>query len=123
MPVIHADCPLLGRLVLLILLVVAMPHIALPEGTPDGPTPLPSCAACPDRAAPLCALPQGNVLAWSGYIGVGGTSVIPERTAERFGLAYFAYDLSKHLKRGHRGISNLDNESGVEVFDNWAATP
>jgi len=32
---------------------------ALPEGTPDGPTPLPSCAACPDRAAPLCALPQG----------------------------------------------------------------
>jgi hypothetical protein len=39
---------------------------ALPAGPPDGPTPLPSCAACPDRAAPLCALLQGAAGGGSG---------------------------------------------------------
>jgi porin len=62
-------------------------------------------------------------IAWSGYIGLGGTSLIPDRELDRFGVAYFKYGFSDHLKAGLSPVFNLDNESGVEVFYNWAAMP
>jgi porin len=64
-----------------------------------------------------------NPLEWSGYVGIGGTSFIPGREEDRFGIAYFKYGLSEHLKEGLAPIVNLDDESGLEVFYNWAATP
>jgi porin len=64
-----------------------------------------------------------NPLRWGGYIGLGGTSFIPGREDDRFGVGYFKYGLSEHLKEGLASIVNLDDESGVEIFYNWAATP
>jgi porin len=62
-------------------------------------------------------------IAWSGYVGIGGTSFLPGRDDDRFGVAYFNYGFSKHLKDGLSPVFNLNDESGVEVFYNWAATP
>src|ERR1700730_7392579 len=41
-----------------------------------------------------------NPIQWSGFIGLGGTSFIPDRPEDRFGIAYFHNGLSGHLKDG-----------------------
>ena len=64
-----------------------------------------------------------NPLDWVGYVGLGGNSFIPGRELDRFGVAYFHYGISEDLKEGLAPILDLDDESGVEVFYNFAATP
>jgi porin len=64
-----------------------------------------------------------NPLDWVGYVGVGGSSPIPGRELDRFGVAYFHYGISEDLKDGLEPIADLEDESGMEVFYNWAATP
>jgi porin len=64
-----------------------------------------------------------NLMEWTTYVGVGGSSPIPGRLADRFGLAYFHLGLSNALKDELAPVFNLEDESGVEVFYNVAVTP
>lgn len=68
---------------------------------------------------------DGNptILDWMAYIGIGGSSLIPEREDDRFGIAYFRYGTSDDLKEGLGPLFNLDDEQGVEAFYNFAVTP
>jgi len=65
-----------------------------------------------------------NPLHWSGYVGLGGTSPMPGRHLDKWGIAYFHYGLSDDLINGLSvlGIQRKD-EQGVEVFYNLAVTP
>lgn len=63
-----------------------------------------------------------NTLEWSTYVGIGGSSLIPDRPDDRFGVAYFRYGASNDLKKELAPIFNLRDESGAEVFYNVAAT-
>ena len=64
-----------------------------------------------------------NPFAWSGYIGLGGTSLLPGRPDDRFGVAYFRNGLSPHLINGLNTIGiDLGDEQGFEAFYNYAAT-
>lgn len=71
------------------------------------------------------ALSDGNPnpFQWSGFIGVGGNNLFPNRINDRFGLAYFRYSLSSSLVDGLRPIVSLEDEHGIEVFYNFAVTP
>lgn len=65
-----------------------------------------------------------NPIQWSGFIGLGGTSFIPDRPEDRFGIAYFYDGLSGHLKNGLDAFGvDLRDERGIEAFYNYAATP
>jgi porin len=72
------------------------------------------------------ALSDGNpnILYWSAYLGLGGSSFISSRAEEdRFGIAYFYITPGDDLKDGLEGIMNLDAESGVEMFYRVGLTP
>jgi porin len=64
-----------------------------------------------------------NIMEWTGFIGIGGSSFIPGRPDDRFGIAYFKFGLSSALKDELAPLLKLRNESGVEVFYNVAVTP
>jgi porin len=64
-----------------------------------------------------------NTLQWSTYFGVGGSSLIPSRPDDRFGVAYFRYGMSNDLKNDLAPIFDLTDESGLELFYNVAVTP
>lgn len=64
-----------------------------------------------------------NTLQWTTYAGIGGSSLIPGRPDDRFGIAYFHYGASEALKEELSPIFNLTDESGVEAFYNVAVTP
>ncbi len=60
---------------------------------------------------------------WTTYFGVGGSSLIPGRPDDRFGIAYFRLGVSNALKDELAPFFKLRDESGVEVFYNVAVTP
>lgn len=60
---------------------------------------------------------------WSVYLGVGGSSLLPSRPDDRFGIAYFNFAFSNVLKEEIAPAIILRNQSGVEVFYNVAVTP
>ena len=60
---------------------------------------------------------------WMGYFGVGGSSLIPGRPDDRFGVAYFHFGISNDLKNEVSPVFNLRDTSGVEIFYNVAVTP
>jgi porin len=64
-----------------------------------------------------------NLMEWTGFIGRGGSSLIPGRPDDRFGIAYFRLGVSNALKDELAPIFKLKDESGVEVFYNFAVTP
>ena len=65
-----------------------------------------------------------NPYRWAGLIGVGGTSPIPGRNLDRFGVAYFHYAFSQELENSaHLFHFNLGAEYGTELFYNAAITP
>jgi porin len=64
-----------------------------------------------------------NTLEWSGYFGLGGSSLFPSRSDDRFGVAYFRYGASSALKADLAPVLNLEDQSGVELFYNVAVTP
>jgi len=64
-----------------------------------------------------------NTLEWSTYVGLGGSSMIPGRPDDKFGIAYFRYGLSEDLKEELAPFGALQDESGFEVFYNVAVTP
>jgi len=64
-----------------------------------------------------------NTLEWSTYFGVGGSSLLPSRPDDRFGVGYFRYGVSNDLKNDLAPIFDLTDESGIEFFYNVAVTP
>jgi porin len=64
-----------------------------------------------------------NTLDWSTYVGIGGSSLIPGRPDDRFGIGYFRYTVSKDLKIELAPIFPLTDESGVELFYNALVAP
>jgi porin len=64
-----------------------------------------------------------NTLLWSTYFGVGGSSPFGGRPNDRFGVAFFHYQVSNVLRGELAPIFDLDSEQGVEAFYNFAVTP
>lgn len=70
------------------------------------------------------AVEDGNPtpLDWSVYVGIGGTSFIPDRAQDRFGIGFFRYSPSNVLVNSLRPIVGLRDEQGIEAFYNIAVT-
>lgn len=65
-----------------------------------------------------------NPIEWSAALGVGGTSFLPDRNLDRWGVGYFRYSLSSDLRDGLDSVGiDVRDEQGVEVFYNMAVTP
>lgn len=64
-----------------------------------------------------------NPLQWSTHFGVGGSSLIPGRPDDRFGVGYFHFGYSDVLKNEIAPVFNLANSWGIEAFYNVAVTP
>lgn len=65
-----------------------------------------------------------NPVEWSAILGVGGTSFLPGRNLDRWGVGYFRYSLSSDLRDGLASIGvDLRDEQGIEAFYNVAVTP
>lgn len=60
---------------------------------------------------------------WSVYAGVGGSSLIPGRPDDKFGVGYFHFGFSDVLKNELFPLFRLRDQEGVEVFYNFAVTP
>jgi porin len=64
-----------------------------------------------------------NPIQWSGILGIGGSSPIPNRKLDTFGIAYYYMGLSDEFKNVVRPIVPLRDEHGLELFYNVAVTP
>ncbi len=64
-----------------------------------------------------------NLMEWTAFLGIGGSSFIPGRPDDRFGIAYFHLGVSQALKDELAPFFKVKNESGVEAFYNVAVTP
>lgn len=65
-----------------------------------------------------------NPFGWSAFLGIGGSSLLPYRPRDTFGVAYFYYGFSDELQEGLAELNyELGDESGVEAFYNVAVTP
>ena len=62
-------------------------------------------------------------LYWSGQIGLGGVGLIPGRSNDNWGVAYYYDALSDALKDAVGAVASLNDEQGVEAFYNFAVTP
>jgi porin len=60
---------------------------------------------------------------WSGIFGIGGSSPIPRRQLDSFGIAYYYLGFSDDFKDVARVITPVRNERGLELFYNVAVTP
>ncbi|WP_299323087.1 carbohydrate porin [Parasphingopyxis sp.] len=64
-----------------------------------------------------------NPFSFHYYLGIGGDSPIGGRSNDRWGIAYFHYELSDDIRESVEQLGlDLGNESGVEAFYNLAAT-
>jgi porin len=65
-----------------------------------------------------------NPFRWMMLAGLGGIGIIPGRSLDRFGVAYFRYAFSNDLTNGLRLFRlDLGDEHGGELFYNAAVTP
>ncbi len=65
-----------------------------------------------------------NPIHQSWYLGIGGSSFIPERDLDLWGIGYFQYRFSDDLKNSLAVLEMpLKDESGLEAFYNLAVTP
>jgi porin len=64
-----------------------------------------------------------NPLHWSGFVGVGGTGLIPRRSRDNWGSGYYYDSFSEELKDSLATGPKLRNEQGWEAFYNFAVTP
>ena len=62
-------------------------------------------------------------LYWSGQIGIGGVGLIPGRSNDNWGVAYYYDALSGALKDAVGPVTTLHDEQGLEGFYNLAVTP
>jgi porin len=64
-----------------------------------------------------------NPIHWSAIAGIGGSSPIPSRKLDTFGVAYYYLGFSDDFKEVARAITPVRDERGVELFYNVAVTP
>jgi porin len=65
-----------------------------------------------------------NPIEWSVLAGIGGSSFLPGRALDRWGVAFFHYGLSRDLVSGLSTLGiNIRDEQGVEAYYNFAVTP
>jgi porin len=64
-----------------------------------------------------------NPIQWSAIFGVAGSSPIPGREHDTFGLAYYYLGLSDDFKDVARAITPVRDERGLELFYNVGVTP
>ena len=64
-----------------------------------------------------------NPIEWSAILGVGGSSPIPGRELDTFGIAYYYLGFSDDFKEVARAITPVRNERGLELFYNVGLTP
>jgi porin len=64
-----------------------------------------------------------NPLYWSGFVGVGGTGLIPGRSRDNWGFGYYYDAFSGELKDSLANGRKMRNEQGWETFYNFAVTP
>ncbi|MGZ3432260.1 MAG: carbohydrate porin, partial [Isosphaeraceae bacterium] len=59
---------------------------------------------------------------WFLNVGAGGTSPLPGRTADSFGVGYYYLGTSSVLRETLRPVSPIGNEQGFELYYNAAIT-
>jgi porin len=64
-----------------------------------------------------------NPIHWSAIFGVGGSSPIPGRNRDTFGIAYYYLGYSDDFKEVARLVVPVRDERGLELFYNAAITP
>lgn len=64
-----------------------------------------------------------NPIKWSAIFGSGGSSPIPNRKMDTFGIAYYYLGFSDDFKQVARVITPVRNERGLELFYNVGVTP
>jgi porin len=64
-----------------------------------------------------------NPFPWSASIGVAGSSPLPGRKLDTFGIAYYYMGVSDNLKNFARRLIPLRDEQGLELFYNVGVTP
>ena len=64
-----------------------------------------------------------NPIQWSAIVGIGGSSPIPGREEDTFGLAYYYLGFSNDFKDVARVITPVRDEHGLEFFYDIAVTP
>jgi len=85
-------------------------------------------AASPERGWGFfgqVAVSDGNptFLDWSVLFGLAGSSPIPGREHDRFGIGLFRYSLSDALVKAVRPVLRLRDEQGIEAFYSFAVNP
>jgi porin len=61
-------------------------------------------------------------LYWSALVGIGGTGLIPGRSQDNWGIAYYYDTPSPDLKES-LPLLTIRDEQGLEIFYNFAVTP
>jgi porin len=64
-----------------------------------------------------------NPVRWALILGIGGSSPLPDRKLDSFGIAYYYMALSDRFKTDVGPVVPLRDERGVEVFYNVGVTP
>jgi porin len=64
-----------------------------------------------------------NPVQWSAIVGIGGSSPIPHRKLDTFGIAYYYLGFSDDFKEVARAITPVRDERGLELFYNVGVTP
>jgi porin len=64
-----------------------------------------------------------NPIKWSVIFGIGGSSPIPNRKMDTFGVAYYYLGFSDSFKNVARIITPVRDERGLELFYNVRVTP
>jgi porin len=64
-----------------------------------------------------------NRLYLSAHLGIGGTGLIPGRSEDNWGIAYYYMGPSRDLQESLSPVLTLRDEHGVELFYNLEVTP
>jgi porin len=64
-----------------------------------------------------------NRLYLSAHVGIGGTGLIPGRSQDNWGIAYYYMGPSRDLQKSLSPLLTLRDEQGVELFYNFEVTP
>ena len=64
-----------------------------------------------------------NPIKWSAIVGVGGSSPLPCRKRDTFGVAYYYLGFSDSFKDVARVVTPVRDERGLELFYTVAVTP
>ncbi|PWS36242.1 hypothetical protein DFH01_13720 [Falsiroseomonas bella] len=64
-----------------------------------------------------------NNLYWSALVGIGGTGLIPGRSRDNWGIAYYYNAPSRDLMSAFAPRVRIKDEQGLEAFYNFQVTP